>query len=351
MAVKVTDVTIAPTATLREAIHLINKNARQFAMVLDENRKLRGVITDGDVRRAILQGIDLDSPATLAMNPKPMTASASEPLQKVYELMAQLEIRQMPLLGKGGVVQGYACLDDLLHPTEHSTPVILMAGGKGERLYPLTKDVPKPMLPVGDKPILGVILERLRAQGFRDVRISVNYLSEIIQNYVKDGFDFGLQVQYIHEDEPLGTAGALATQKGQIEEPFIVMNADLLTRVHLRDLLTFHEQQNALATVGVREHLMQVPFGVVSVSEGYVTELTEKPVHRSMVSAGIYALDPKALDELVIGQYCDMPTLLSSVMHKSMNVAAFPIHESWIDIGRPEDLKQAQQAAQASEDS
>lgn len=337
---------VSPQTPLREVISVINENSQQFALVVDDSDRLLGVVTDGDVRRAILRGSELDSQASTVMNPNPRFASTSDSLQRVYELMAQADVRHMPLVDLDGVVTGYATLDELAHPEQISNPVILMAGGKGQRLYPLTKDVPKPMLPVGDKPIIGIILERLRSQGFQDVRISVNYLAAIIEEYVGDGSRFGLSVQYIHEDSPLGTAGALATQQGSINEPFIVMNSDLITHVNLRDLLNFHSKNEAIATVGVREHVIQVPFGVVSVEDSLVTELKEKPLHRSLVSAGIYALDPSAIDQLEVGGYCDMPTLLSNLMADNRRVAAFPIHESWLDVGRPEDLNKARSEAQ-----
>lgn len=342
---------VTPHASLREVISVINENAQQFALVVDPTDHLLGVVTDGDVRRAILRGDELDSPAHLVMNANPRFASADLPLQRIYELMAASDVRQMPLVDPAGIVTGYATLDELAHAEKVSTPIVLMAGGKGQRLYPLTKDIPKPMLPVGDTPIIGIILERLRSQGFTDVRISVNYLAEVIEEYVGDGSRFDLKVQYIHENEPLGTAGALATQKGSINEPFIVMNSDLLTHVNLRDLLEFHAKNNAAATVGVREHVIQVPFGVVTVQDSFVTALTEKPLHRSLVSAGIYALDPAALEQLEVGVYCDMPTLLSGLMENTHMVAAFPIHESWLDVGRPEDLNLARSEAQSLGDS
>lgn len=340
---------VSPKTPLREVISVINENSQQFALVVDDSDKLLGIVTDGDIRRAILKGSDLETPASKVMNSNPRFAKADESLHRVYEIMADLEVKHIPLIDEEGVVTGYATLDELAHPEQISNPVILMAGGKGQRLYPLTKDLPKPMLPVGDMPIIGIILERLRSQGFKDVRISVNYLAEIIEDYVGDGSRFGLSVQYIHEDSPLGTAGALATQKGSVTEPFIVMNSDLLTHVNLRDLLTYHSKSEASATVGVREHVIQVPFGVVSVEDSYVTGLTEKPLHRSLVSAGIYALDPTSIDQLVVGDYCDMPTLLSNLMQNGRAVAAFPIHESWLDVGRPEDLNKARIEAQTEE--
>ncbi len=341
---------VSPTDSLRDMIAVIDNNRRQFAVVVDESDHLLGVVADGDIRRAILRGATLDSLAIDIMNSEPKTALTTDSSVRIFERMVEDDIRHLPLLDRDGKITSVATMDDFVHPERMTTPVILMAGGKGQRLYPLTKDLPKPMLPVGGTPILGIILERIRAQGFKDVRISVNYLAEVIKNYVGDGSAFGLDVTYIHEDAPLGTAGAIATQAGSITEPFIVMNSDLLTHVDLRDLMSFHRQNAAEATVGVREYVVEVPFGVVTVHDSLVVELTEKPLHRSLVSAGIYAMNPGVLGTLTVGEYCDMPTLLTDIMTAGKNVAAFPIHESWLDVGRPEDLIRARDEATGSVD-
>ena len=342
------DVSVAPTDTLRHTIGVLDSNRRQFALVVDEQHHLLGLVTDGDIRRALLRGSTVDSPTSEVMNPTPRTAPDSATNQQLFDMMTDASVRHMPVVTANGVVTGFATLDEFVTPEILSTPVVLMAGGKGQRLFPLTKDVPKPMLPVGGTPIIGIILERLRTLGFRDVHISVNYLAEVIEEYVGDGSRFGLRVQYIHESQPLGTAGALGALQGAMSEPFLVMNSDLITHVDLRDLVEFHKKHDAEATVGVREHVIEVPFGVVNVENSFVTGLTEKPLHRSLVSAGIYCLSPDALDRMTPDEYCDMPTLLTQVMESGNNVAAFPIHESWLDVGRPEDLNRARDEATAS---
>jgi NDP-sugar pyrophosphorylase family protein len=216
-----------------------------------------------------------------------------------------------------------------------------MAGGKGVRLFPLTKDVPKPMLKIGDQPIIEIILRKLHAQGFRNIYISVNYLAEVIREHVSDGTWLGLKVTYLEETQPLGTAGALGQLAGKIGEPFVVMNSDLLTNCDLRQVVKFHKKQDAAATLGVREYSFQVPYGVVNIDGNEVESISEKPVHRSMVSAGIYVLDPSALELIPTDEFCDMPTLLDSVKSNGQRVVAFPIHESWLDIGRHDDLNEA----------
>ena len=320
---------------------MISANRQQIALVIDEKDKLLGVVTDGDIRRGILNGVGLDAPVAEMMNPNPKVARSDSPPAAIIALLNEFAIRHVPLIDDNGRVTAVFTFDDALHPRAVTTPVVLMAGGRGQRLYPLTKDVPKPMLPIGGVPLLEIILRGLSAQGFVNVYISVNYLAEVIMDHVGDGKSLGLNVQYIHEDKPLGTAGALATLHGKITEPFIVMNSDLLTQVNLREMLSFHRKEGAKGTVGVREHHFEIPYGVVNLRGSLVESMVEKPLHRSLVNAGIYALDPLALSLLTPEEYCDMPTLLGALMAEGHDVAAFPIHESWLDVGRPEDLDQA----------
>lgn len=310
-------------------------------IVVDDGDHLLGVVTDGDIRRAILRGVTLDAGVGEIMNSSPKVASRTDRPEDIVERMSQFAVRHVPIVDEEGKVIGLFTIDDLLNPPVATTPVVLMAGGRGQRLYPLTKDVPKPMLPVGGVPLLEIILRSLRDQGFVNVYISVNYLAEVIVDHVGDGAKLGLSVKYIHETKPLGTAGALASLNGTVTEPFIVMNSDLLTQVNLRKMLSFHEKGGVKATVGVREHLFEIPYGVVNLNGSTVESMVEKPVHRSMVNAGIYALDPMALGLLSPDEYCDMPTLLGELMNAGHHIGAFPIHESWLDVGRPEDLNQA----------
>ena len=332
--------------SLKNVIGIIDKNACQVSIVVDSLRRLQGLITDGDIRRSILRGASLDSKAIEIMNPAPLVSRSSSTEAQLQTLMVESDLRQIPVVDDDGIVIGLATLGPTTKPGISTTPVVLMAGGKGQRLFPMTKDVPKPMLPVGGTPIIGLILERIRGQGFRDVRISVNYLAESIEAYVGDGSRFGLEVSYIHEQKPLGTAGALGSLQGSMYEPFIVMNADLLTSVNLTELVNFHSSRGVIATLGVREHVVEIPFGVVSVDEVFVTELREKPLHRSLVSAGIYCLEPESLEHLTPDDYCDMPNLLTLLISSGESVAAFPIHEDWLDVGRPEDLNLARTQAE-----
>lgn len=337
----IADLRVSIDSSVSETIGCMATNGRQVALVLDEGDRLLGVVTDGDVRRGILRGVTLEAPVSEIMNASPKVASPSDSTQDIVNRMNEFGIHHVPLVGAEGRVTGVFTIDDFLHPADAATPIVLMAGGRGQRLYPLTKDVPKPMLPIGGVPILEIILRNLRAQGFVNVFISVNYLADVIEDHVGDGSALGLNVQYVHESKPLGTAGAIAALQGIIDEPFVVMNSDLLTEVNLRDMLSFHAKQGAKATIGVREHFFEIPYGVVNLRGSIVESMAEKPLHRSLVNAGIYVLDPLALSLLKPDEYCDMPTLLGMLMEQGQDVAAFPIHESWLDVGRPEDLNQA----------
>lgn len=338
----ISDLRVRANQTVRETIAAIGANRRQIALVVDAADHLLGVVTDGDIRRGILRGVGLEDSAVEIMNSQPKVAQHTDSSQMIIDQMAEFAIRHMPVVDRDGKIIGLFMADEI-HPRPIlATPIVLMAGGKGQRLYPLTRDVPKPMLPIGGVPLLEIILRSLAAQGFINVYISVNYLADVIVNHVGDGAAWGLKVEYVRENKPLGTAGALAELAGLMAEPFIVMNSDLLTLVNLREMLSFHSKERGKATVGVREHLFEIPYGVVNLTGSIVESMVEKPLHRSLVNAGIYALNPEVLDLLVPGEYCDMPTLLDLIMSKGDWVTAFPIHESWLDVGRPEDLNQAQ---------
>lgn len=336
--------TINSDCSIRDVIVQINANGKQFLLVVDEHNKLEGIVTDGDIRRAILSGVSLDGPVQLAMNVNPKTADAEVLDIKLKQYMRENRIRQLPVLARDGKLLRCLLLDDTSCDINTEVPIILMAGGRGQRLYPLTKDVPKPMLQVGNSPIIGHILSEIAKQGFRNVKISLNYLGEQIVEHVGDGSRFGLEIEYIWESQPLGTAGALSKIKGKLPTPFIVMNADILTDISLKDLVRFHDSNGCAATVAVREHLVQIPFGVITLEGQEIKEIVEKPVQKYLVSAGIYMLNPETITNLKTDEYCDMPQLLTQLFDSKEVVAAFPIHENWLDVGRPDDLALARKS-------
>ena len=332
---------IKPDVTILAALEAISKGAKQIVLVVDDNRKLLGTVTDGDIRRGLLRGLALEAKVSEVMNQNPHTATTDEDAAEVMDREVKKLIHNVPVIDSNGIVVGLLTDEDRLVAKIQSTPVVLMAGGKGVRLHPLTLDTPKPMLKIGDTPIIEIIIRNLRAQGFRKIYISVNYLADVIENHIKDGAWLDVDVEYLHEDQPLGTAGAIAQLNGTLTEPFLVMNSDLLTKTDFRQLVKNHKKTGAAATLGVREYSFQIPYGVVNLDGDVVDSISEKPTHRSLVSAGIYALSPEALQLAKAGEYCDMPTLLDRVRERGEKVVAFPIHESWLDIGRHDDLELA----------
>lgn len=328
-------------ATLREAIQKIDEVGVQMCLITAENGKLTGVLTDGDVRRAILKGLNLEISVLEVMNPSPITVSPTTSNEEILSLMRKKMIHQIPIVNDQGVLVDLITLDDLVGVIERPNWVVLMAGGLGTRLRPLTEDCPKPMLKVGGKPILETILERFSEQGFKQIFISVNYKAEMIKEYFGDGTSWGVKIQYLNENTRLGTAGALSLLPEKPKAPMVVMNGDLLTRANFDGLVKFHEEHQSVATMAVREYDLQVPYGVVEVDNYRIHNIEEKPVHRFFVNAGIYSLSPDALEQVPNDTFIDMPHLYSQLMQQEKNVIAYPLREYWIDIGKLEDFRRA----------
>lgn len=333
--------TVTSGATLRDAIAAIDAGARQLAVVVDADGRLVGTVSDGDIRRGLLRGVSLDATITEVVNATPTVATVGQSMSDVLKDADSTNIHLVPVVDGSRVVVGLLSDSEKVEVEPLTTPVVLMAGGKGVRLHPLTFNVPKPMLTIGETPIIEIILRKLHAQGFRKIFISVNYLAEIIEEHVKDGSWLGLDVTYVHEDKPMGTAGALGQLKDQLTESFLVMNGDLLTNCDLSDTVRSHVKSEAAATLCVREYSFQIPYGVVNVEGNIVESISEKPTHSSLVSAGIYVLDPSVLDLVPENSYFDMPSLLTAISDNGSPVVAFPVFESWLDIGRHDDLEDA----------
>ena len=328
--------------TIRDAIEAIDVGAIQICLVTDSDNRLVGTITDGDVRRALLRGIDVTGPLEQIVNATPVTARAGDTNPSIIALMNRTKVRQVPILDADGRIVDVALEGEIESPAvDGDNLVVLMAGGLGMRLRPLTNDIPKPLLPVGNKPLLQTILEGFVDQGFTRFMISVNYKAETIKAHFGDGSPWNVAISYLEEDEQLGTAGALRLLPERPEAPFVVMNGDLLTKVNYRHLLSFHKEQDARATMCVREYEYEVPFGVVELSENRVTNVDEKPLVRSFINAGIYALDPDVLELIPPDGKYDMTTLFQTLAGSSMNTAAFPVREYWLDVGHAEDLARA----------
>ncbi|WP_315637144.1 MULTISPECIES: nucleotidyltransferase family protein [Microbacterium] len=334
---------VSPDASIRTALERIDRGALQVVFVEDDGGRLIGALSDGDVRRGLIAGSGLDDAVATVMNRKPATVGPDATQDDIDALKAQRGIRVIAVVDpRGHMIDIIGEHERIGTPLD--IPAVLMAGGRGQRLYPLTKDIPKPLVPLGETPMIDIILERLRDQGFRRIHVSVNHLGHLIEEHLGDGTAHGLEISFLHEPAPLGTAGALAQLRGHMQTPFVVMNSDLLTQVDLRRMLAFHRSLGAAATIGAREYGFEIPYGVIRRDGDSVVELAEKPYHSELVSAGIYVLEPDALDALGEDEYCDMPTLLARLMDGGQRVGAFEIHEEWIDVGRPEDLERARQA-------
>jgi dTDP-glucose pyrophosphorylase len=335
------DIAIQPNATLREALETIDRGARQIALVITDACHLEGTVTDGDIRRALLKGHGLDTPVSEVMNANPVTGLLEEDSRIWQRTMQRHSLRHLPILDTRGCVIE---LVEYLPPSEprRSTPVVIMAGGLGTRLRPLTEEIPKPLIPVGPKPVLETIIENFASQGFENLFLCLNYKGQMIQDYFGDGERLGIGIRYITEDRRLGTAGALSLLPETPREPIIVMNGDLLTKVDFVRLLEFHNKQGFVATMAMREYSHQVPYGVLQVGEGYrIQRLTEKPIERHYVNAGIYVLSPEALSLVPEQKFYDMPSLFQRLMDMQRPVGSFPLRDYWIDIGRIEDLERA----------
>ena len=332
---------VSPLTSIQQTIKAIESAAMQIALVVDENNRLLGTVTDGDIRRGILKNISLDQPVKEIMKEAPITAKQSDDKKFILNLMKNNKIQQVPIVDENGCVISLEVLGDLIKPQPKENMAVLMAGGLGTRLRPLTNECPKPMLKVGNKPILETILEGLIDSGFAKFYFSVNYMSKMIEDYFGDGSKWGVTIQYIHEDKRLGTAGALSLLPQKPEQPILVMNSDIITKVDFQQLFDFHRQNHAQATVCVREFDLQVPFGVVHVNDHSLVKIEEKPVYSYFVSAGIYVLNPEVLDLIPKSSYFDMPSLFENLIEQKQNVNVFPIREYWLDIGRIEDFKRA----------
>lgn len=320
----------------------MDRGGWRIALVCDENRHLKGVITDGDVRRALLRHVGLRAPASEIMNATPVTAELYSDRSQRLRLMLERSIERLPIVDEQGRVCGIELLREMLTPPSKDNAVVLMAGGFGTRLRPLTQERPKPLLHVGDKPILEHILESFAEHGFRRFYISVHYKAEMIRSHFGDGSRWGVEIDYLHEDEPLGTAGCLTLLPEEaLQAPVIVMNGDILTRVNFEALLNFHEQEQVAATLCVREYSFQIPFGVVQADGHRLKSIEEKPVVQQFVSAGIYVLNPDVIRG--IGRVpVDVPDILVRLQQKAHPVGVFPLHEYWLDIGRMDDFQKAQ---------
>jgi len=338
---KLNDIKLKPSSTIKEAMLAIDKGAMKIAVVVSEDEKLFGVVTDGDIRRGLLRGMELESSIEPIVKRDPVVCYVNSTKEEILAKAIGKKIYHLPVLDDEGRVVGIEDVDALLESKVKSNKVVLMVGGLGTRLRPLTEHTPKPMLQVGNKPILETIINNFKRYGFVNIILSVNYKADMVEEYFGDGSRFGVNIEYVYENKRMGTAGALSLMREQLTESFFVMNGDLLTNVNFEHFLNFHLENNSCATMAVREYEHQIPFGVVSQQEGRITSIVEKPKERYYVNAGIYVLNPEVLKHIPQDTFYDMPTLFCDLLEEGREPVSFPIHEYWLDIGQLHQLQQA----------
>lgn len=337
----VSDIVVKSNISIKDALKIIENGVKQIALVVDDEGKLLGTVNDGDIRRALLNNISLDDSVEGIYFRTPTVANVNSSKDEIINICTVKKLHQIPIVDSQNNLIGLEVLDELISKNKKPNRVILMVGGLGTRLRPLTNKIPKPMLHVGGKPILQTIVEKFLSYGFVNITMCVNYKSNMIQEYFGDGSKFGVNIDYVFEDKKLGTAGALSLINKVPSEPFFVMNGDLLTDVNFEHLLEHHLKDGSKATMCVREYDIQVPFGVVEIDKKRITSIEEKPVHKFFVSAGIYMLSPELVGLIPKNEFYDMPTLFEKAIEEDINCIPFNIEGYWLDIGRIEEYEKA----------
>jgi len=332
---------IKNNASIKQALNVISNGGAQIALVVNDKKKLLGTLTDGDIRTGLLNGLNLDSSIRSIYFKKPIVVNKNSSKKELFNIAVANKIHQIPVINKMGKVIDIHLIDDLIQPKVKQNQVVIMAGGKGTRLRPLTKDIPKPMLKVGDKPILQTIIEKFRESGYQNFIICVNYKSKVITEYFGDGSELGVNIEYIKEKTKMGTVGALSLLKKKPKNPFFVMNGDLLTNLNFDKMLDFHNKLHAKATMCITECNINSPYGEVKLNNENILSIEEKPIRKAFVNAGVYILEPECIDFIPKKINYDMPKLFKKIISKNLKAISFPLGEYWLDIGRLNDFKKA----------
>jgi len=334
------NIIVSENIIIRDALKVINDSSKQICLVI-EDEKFVGTLTDGDIRRGFLNGLNLNSPIKSIIYRNPTVCHIEDSNEKILKIAVAKKLHQIPIIDSNGLLVDLKEIDDFLKPKRKKNSVFLMVGGLGSRLRPLTNDIPKPMLKVGGRPILQTIIESFSNHGFVDITMCLGYKSKVIQEYFQDGSLFGVNIDYVVEEKRLGTAGSLSLIEKKLNEPFFVMNGDLLTNMNFEHMLDFHQKNFSKATMCVREYDIDVPYGVVNSIGESIVSIEEKPTHSFFVNAGIYILEPDCLKLIPKNKYFDMPSLFSELLKTQQKVSSYPLTDYWLDIGRLEDFKRA----------
>jgi dTDP-glucose pyrophosphorylase len=328
-------------SSIKQAIRNLIDSSVKIVLVVNENKELLGTISDGDIRRGLLKGLDLNSPIASIVHRNALVVPPEMGRDMVMRLMAANKIQQIPIVNEHQQVVGLHLWDEITTAPTRPNLMVIMAGGKGTRLRPYTENCPKPLVMVAGKPMLEHIIERGKLEGFSHFVIAIHYLGHMIVDHFGNGDCLGVKIDYLREQSPLGTAGALALLNPRPDAPFVVTNGDVITDIRYGELLDFHNRYGAAATMAVRIHEWQHPFGVVQTQGVEIVGFEEKPIARSHINAGVYALSPDALNDLATETPCDMPTLFQRLQAQAKRTVAYPMHEPWLDVGRPDDLRLA----------
>jgi dTDP-glucose pyrophosphorylase len=332
---------LPPNSTIQQTIRNLDQVAIKIVLVVNEDGKLEGTISDGDIRRGLLKGLNLNSPIASVIHRNALVVPIEMGREMVRQLMVANKIQQIPVVDDDHHVVGLHLWDEITTPPTRSNLMVIMAGGMGTRLRPHTESCPKPLLPVAGKPMLEHIIERAKLEGFSRFVLAIHYLGQMIEEHFGNGERLGVRIDYLREQSPLGTAGALGLLNPRPDAAFVVTNGDVITDIRYGELLDFHIRHNASATMAVRLHEWQHPFGVVQTQGVEIVGFEEKPIARSHINAGVYALDPDTLGVLSADAHCDMPTLFERLQANAKRTVAYPMHEPWLDVGRPDDLTRA----------
>jgi dTDP-glucose pyrophosphorylase len=332
---------VSESASLRTAMEVLDRGALEIVLVVSPNGALLGTLTDGDIRRAILSGASLESIASKFMSRRFTTVTPSANRAEVLDLMRALTLHQIPIVDENGKLAGLHLLREILGASIRPNWAVVMAGGRGERLRPITDSLPKPMIKVAGRPILERIVLHLVGFGIRRIFLSVNYRGDMIEGHFKEGAELGCNIEYVKEENPLGTGGALSFLPEKPGHPVLVLNGDLLAQFNVGNMLSFHADGGFKATVGVHEYVHTVPYGVVEQEGNRITRFREKPTQTWLANAGIYVIEPDLVKRVPHNTYFPLPTLVEECLDRGEAVGAFPIKEDWIDVGHPKELRRA----------